>query len=67
MQKREEAVSWKTQVFNRQVHVIPVADLRPHNEEGIICWCEPEVEENIVVHHAMDEREQYETGERKPS
>lgn len=54
-------------------HVYPVDDLREHvvdTKEGV-CWCNPEVEyiegEEIYIHNAMDGREQYETGVRKPT
>ena len=51
------------------VHVIPVDDLRDHTcDRG--CWCQPTQDEEeplLYVHHAMDQRELYETGERKPS
>lgn len=50
-------------------HVIPVGDLREH-ESSPACWCKPtpdDEEHEIFVHHAMDNREAFETGERKPS
>lgn len=53
------------------VHVIPVNDLREHVSDGEECWCRPEIEcvlgGSIITHHSMDRREEYETGERKPS
>ena len=53
------------------VHVIPVNDLREHVSDGEECWCRPEIEYvlggSIITHHSMDRREEYETGERKPS
>ncbi len=49
----------------------PTDDLRRHNTDGAKCWCRPTVEGNgedaIIVHNAMDQRELYETGARKPS
>ena len=45
-------------------HVIPVNDLRDHVESAD-CWCHPEVDDLIVIHNSMDERESYEEG-RKP-
>jgi hypothetical protein len=30
------------------------------------CWCEPMVDEGVIVHNAMDRRELYERGDRKP-
>ena len=44
------------------VHVVPVADMKAHEERGATCWCHPVVKvfENgglLVVHNAMDGRE----------
>ena len=47
-------------------HVIPINDLKEH-KESIDCWCNPNIEDEIVVHNSMDGREKYETGERKLS
>lgn len=50
-------------------HVIPLEDIKPH-ERTVRCWCRPtrdEEDRNCVVHHAMDQREKYERGERKIS
>jgi hypothetical protein len=44
---------------------VPVDDLREH--EPADCWCAPTVEDFAVIHHALDEREKFEKGERKPS
>lgn len=56
-------------MFNhqRRYHVVPVNDLREH-ELVPECWCKPtpDDEHDIWVHHALDGREAYETGERKP-
>lgn len=50
--------------------VYPLNDLKPHND-GPNCWCKPSVEDcangDLVIHNALDGREKYETGERKPS
>lgn len=48
------------------VHVVPLNDLREHDLNGS-CWCKPTKDEGVWVHHAMDGREAFETGERKPS
>ena len=49
------------------VHVLPINDLRVH-EESRQCWCRPtENEPGIIVHNSLDGREHFETGERKPS
>ncbi len=50
------------------VHIVPLDDLRDH-DENIDCWCCPRVEEEgaglMVIHNAMDGREKYETGEQR--
>ena len=49
-------------VFNG--HVIPLDDLREH-DESLACWCQPTPdhdEPNVIVHHSADLREQYEEG-----
>ncbi len=48
-------------------HVYPLDDLREHVVEGRNCWCCPDYDEeyDILVHHSLDGREEYETGERK--
>ena len=52
------------------VHVYPLGDLREH-ELSVKCWCAPTEEESgeIVVHHSMDGREEFERpyGRRKAS
>jgi nicotinamide mononucleotide adenylyltransferase len=51
------------------LHVLPIDDLREHSASRR-CWCRPtpdDEEPHVFVHHAMDGREQYERGERKPS
>lgn len=48
-------------------HVVPIDDLRDHLPSSD-CWCYPtEDEAGVLVHHAMDGREAFETGERLPS
>ena len=47
-------------------HVIPVNDLKPHIDSPK-CWCNPFQDDDVYVHHSMDGREKYETGERKPT
>ena len=48
-------------------HIYPVEDLKPH-EMTDTCWCNPTVddEDDIVIHNAMDRREEFEEG-RLPS
>ncbi|TXH45683.1 MAG: hypothetical protein E6Q97_31035 [Desulfurellales bacterium] len=51
------------------IHVVPLDDLRGH-VPSFGCWCNPSNDEetpNVVVHHAMDGREAFESGERLPS
>ena len=48
------------------VHVYPVNDTRAHTTEN--CWCAPTEEDGqIIIHNSADEREKFETRERKPS
>lgn len=47
---------------SQNVHVYPKKDLAPHNTDGLICPCNPIVEDTewgdkFVVHHAYDHRE----------
>jgi len=52
---------------SERIHVLPVNDLRDHVESET-CWCNPQTDElGVVVHNALDQRELYERGERKPS
>ena len=51
------------------IHVVPLGDLREH-ESSKDCWCKPvqdDESDDVFVHHSMDGREKYETGERKPA
>lgn len=48
-------------------HVIPLNDYRPH-EVSMECWCRPTRDfeyEEVIIHNALDGREQYESGELK--
>ncbi len=59
-------VSFPRMIFfpAEEVHVIPVADLRPHAEHKT-CWCRPSLDlgvDHLYVHNALDERESYENG-----
>ncbi len=52
------------------VQVIPINDTREHSEEVGACWCGITNDEDdpfVLVHHAADGREAFETGERKAS
>lgn len=46
-----------------QLHVIPLNDLRPHDDVPT-CWCVPYLDEDVYVHNALDRREEVEFGER---
>ena len=46
-------------------HVVPVDDLREHVLDTT-CWCNPTEDDEVIVHHSMDRREEYEEG-RLPS
>ena len=51
------------------VHVVPVGDLREHDCSPE-CWCGPTEDDEtqgLFVHHSMDGREAFETGERLAS
>lgn len=43
------------------IHVLPIDDTKPHEEEGTMCPCAPTVEwenaEAVVIHNAFDGRE----------
>lgn len=44
------------------VHVVPLDDLREHDMHAE-CWCRPTPDhdaDTVIVHHAMDRREDYE-------
>ena len=55
--------AWIVDVTNGQKAVLPVDDMKPH-EPGEGCWCHPTWEDDVLVHHAMDKREDYENGRR---
>jgi len=49
-------------------HVMPIGDLREH-EASRSCFCKPTEDEDtpgLWLHHSLDQRERYETGELKP-
>lgn len=51
-------------------HVVPLNDWREHDPNAD-CWCRPtllddeETAGDVYIHHSLDGRELYETGERK--
>jgi hypothetical protein len=55
------------QLSTGEIHVLPVDDLRDHEQTD--CWCNPARDgdcDEVVIHNAADQRERYETGELKP-
>lgn len=55
-----ESTQWR----EGDTHVVPLNDLREH-EQYTDCWCNPvENEANIWVHNALDQRERLEDGGR---
>lgn len=53
--------------LERPLEVVPMNDIREH-VSGMRCWCVPEVDEdNITVHQALDRRDDFMVGRRKPS
>jgi hypothetical protein len=62
-------MSWEAAALpNGERHVIPLSDLRPHADD-VDCWCRPteDARDQIFVHHAMDRREDYESGKVRPA
>lgn len=55
---------WMTASDGDELHVIPIGDLRMH-EETEKCHCRPRVTDGVVVHNSFDGRELYEAGKRK--
>ena len=54
---------------NGTLHVVPNDDMREH-EATPRCWCEPTEDHDrpgLWMHHALDGREAFESGERLPS
>ena len=49
-------------LFPHRQHVYPVNDFRPHNTSGGKCWCNPTYDGYVVIHNALDGREDYEAG-----
>ena len=57
---------WAVIYRQDEAHIIPLDDLRNH-KVGVDCWCGPTPEADrpdIVAHHSLDRREEYETGRR---
>jgi hypothetical protein len=60
----EEEKPWSVVGFD-ELHVMPTNDLREHRMHWK-CWCNPMADDGVYVHHALDQREAYETGRRLP-
>jgi hypothetical protein len=59
-------MSWGVSVtLSNVAHVYPLNDLRRHSLRD--CWCHPLEDDGVVVHNSLDGREQYQSGERRPS
>ena len=43
-----------------KVHVLPIGDVREHDEYGEDCLCNPRIEDEVVVHNSFDGREHFE-------
>ena len=53
----------------KTAHVIPLNDLREHDED-CNCWCHPTEDDeydDLYIHNSMDGREKFESGERTPT
>lgn len=60
-------MTWLCQPIEDDIHVMPQIDLREHHALRT-CWCQPtedQEEPAVWIHHALDGREKYETGELK--
>lgn len=53
------------------IKIIPLNDLRPHDEDSTTCDCNPSVlfenGEMIIVHNAFDGRQEIEEGGMEPA
>lgn len=62
-------MTWLVKKMISGVHLIPLGGAREHTTTRG-CWCEPTrdtVKRDVWIHHSDDQREKFETGERKPS
>lgn len=54
-------------VMERPGEVVPMNDIRDHIT-GMRCWCKPEVDECMTtIHNALDRRDDFMAGRRRPS
>ncbi len=63
-----EVITSESEVGGKVTHIIPTEDIRDHTLRGD-CWCDPRLdyENRIATHNSADGREQFETGQRKPT
>jgi hypothetical protein len=59
------ALAWA--VLERPNEIVPMNDIREH-VTGMRCWCNPEVDETMMtIHNALDGRDEFMEGRRRPS
>lgn len=51
---------YEASVADPHRHVAPNGDLKDHVLDGFTCWCQPKDDDGLVVHNAMDRREEFE-------
>jgi len=63
-----QLISGPSETDGYVTHIVPIGDLKEHDFSSD-CWCCPDLhkDEWMVVHHSADNREAFETGQRKPS
>lgn len=61
-------VTAESEAGNSVTHVVPLDDMYEHQLQAE-CWCCPSLDAEFFVatHNSADQREAYESGERKPS
>lgn len=50
--------------FPCKQHVFPLNDWAEHNTESSDCWCDPKVDDFVVIHNSADGREDHEQGKK---
>ncbi len=61
-------IGFASEAGNFVQHIVPVDDMYEH-ELLPSCWCCPKIDSKdfLAIHNSADEREKFESGERKPS
>lgn len=55
------------QALSNPAEVVPMNDIREH-VPGMRCWCCPDVDETmVIVHNALDRRDEFMEKRRRPS